>query len=83
MSQSRIGSLIEAIINTAIGFLITLALTPIIYPLFGHTFTAAQNIGITAIFTGVSVARGYVLRRWGNHFVQRAARKAAQHIEGS
>lgn len=75
--QTRRGSLVEACINTAIGFLITLALSPIVYPLFGHAFTLAQNLGITAIFTIVSILRGYVLRRWFNDRIRRAAHHLA------
>lgn len=77
MEQTKLGSLIEACINTAIGFLITLGLAPIVYPLFGHSFTLAQNLGITAVFTIVSIARGYVIRRWANKRIKQAAAKLA------
>ena len=66
MEQSRKGSLIEACINTGIGFVISLLLAFAVYPLFGHTFTASQNLGITVIYTVVSVARSYAVRRWAN-----------------
>lgn len=77
MNQTRLGSLIEAFINTAIGFLVTLGLTPIVYPLFGHSFTLAQNMGITAIFTVASVLRGYAIRRWFNTRLRLAASSIA------
>lgn len=77
MNQSRLGSLIEAVFGTAIGFLVTLGLTPIVYPMFGHSFTLAQNLGITAIFTVASVLRGYVIRRWFNGRLHRAAHALA------
>lgn len=66
MQQSKLSSLAEACINTAIGFAINLALAPIVYPLFGHAFTLSQNIGLTLVFTVVSVLRGYAVRRWFN-----------------
>lgn len=83
MEQSKFGSLIEACINTAIGFLTTLVLAPIVYPLFGHTFTLAQNLGITAIFTVVSVLRGYAVRRWFNAQIKRLAALIAAAKEGA
>lgn len=73
MNQTKLGSLIEAAMSTLIGFLVTLGLTPIVYPLFGHSFTLAQNMGITAIFTAASVLRGYVIRRWFNQRLRNAA----------
>lgn len=73
MVQSKFDSLVEACINTAIGFLTTLVLAPIVYPLFGHAFTLAQNLGITAIFTVVSILRGYAVRHWFNARIKRLA----------
>lgn len=64
--QSRLGSFIEAWSGTALGFVINLAASPVIYPVFGASFTFAQNIGIVSVFTVISVARGYVVRRWFN-----------------
>ena len=75
MNQTRIGSLIEACINTAIGFAMSMALSLIVYPMFGHAFTLAQNVGITAIFTVASILRGYVVRRWFNARIHRAAQR--------
>ena len=73
MIQSKFSSFIEACINTAIGFMTTLFLAPIVYPLFGHAFTLAQNMGITAIFTEVSILRCYAVRRWFNARIKRLA----------
>lgn len=83
MEQSKLGSLIEACINTAIGFLTTLVLAPIVYPLFGHTFTLAQNLGITGIFTVVSILRGYAVRRWFNLRIKRLAALIAAARKGA
>jgi hypothetical protein len=79
MEQTRKQSLIESVINTAIGFLITLALAPVIYPLFGHSFTFSQNLGITAIFTFTSIARGYVVRRGFNARIKKLSSKIASY----
>lgn len=78
MEQSRLGSLIEVVINVVIGFIITLMANPIIYPMFGHSFTAMQNIGITLIFTVLSIVRGYCIRRWANARIKKTAAKIAE-----
>ena len=80
MNQTRLGSLIEALLNTAIGFGVSLALAAVVYPLFGHAFTLAQNVGITCIFTVASIARSYAVRRWFNARLQRAARLLAHRL---
>lgn len=61
--QSKRGSLVEACLNTASGFLVSFVATWFVYPLFGHSFTLAQNAGIVAVFTVLSIVRSYVWRR--------------------
>lgn len=69
MSQSRRMSLIETCASIAIGFVVSLAITAVVMPAYGHHVTLGQNLQITAIFTVASVARGYLVRRafnrWG------------------
>lgn len=83
MRQTRLGSLIEALMNTAIGFVISMVISVLVYPAFGHRFTLAQNAGITLIFTVASITRGYVLRRWFNARLHAAAERAARALESS
>lgn len=73
MSQTRLSSLAEAVIGTAIGFVVSLALTAVVLPAYGHQFSFSQNLQITSIFTVASIARSYVLRRWFNARIHRAA----------
>lgn len=64
MSQSRLGSFTESCLNTASGFVVSLLVWQwLVAPLFGLPIDWAMNFGITAIFTIVSVLRGYVWRR--------------------
>ena len=77
MNQTRIGSLIEACISTAIGFIGSILLGLIVYPMFGHSFTFAQNIGITVAFTVWSIVRSYVVRRWFNARIHAASQRLA------
>lgn len=71
MKQSRLGSFIEACANVAIGFGINLMANLTVLPALGYnvTVTAAFQIGL--IFTLISVARGYVVRRWFNNYLHR------------
>lgn len=67
MSQTRRHSLAEAVTNTiVVGLAVTLGAQLIVYPLYGAAFTFGENVQITAIFTGLSVARSYILRRLFN-----------------
>lgn len=64
--QSRSVSAIEAAASTAIGFGISLALTFTVLPAFGYAVTGPDAWGITAIYTAVSIARSYAVRRLFN-----------------
>jgi predicted ABC-type exoprotein transport system permease subunit len=80
MEQTKLGSLIEAAISTAIGFVVSIALAMIVYPMFGHSFTLAQNFWITVIFTIASIARSYAVRRWANARIRKAAQRMAAAV---
>ena len=77
MSQSKIGSLIEALVNIAIGFSINFLASMLILPLFGYHITLATNLQLGVIYTGISIARQYVIRRWFNKRIHRFAEKVA------
>ena len=78
MNQTRLGSLIEAFINILIGFWINFFANMIILPAFGFdTFTWAINMQIGILYTIVSVIRSYVIRRWFNQMLHRAALRLA------
>ena len=78
MTQSRLGSLIEACINVAIGFWINVVANMLILPLFGWHVTVAQNLALGAIYTAISIARSYAVRRWFNSRIARAAARIAE-----
>lgn len=61
--QTKLGSLVEALSNTAVGFLISMGINAVVMPAFGHPLSWSQNFWITCVFTVASIARGYVLRR--------------------
>jgi len=61
--QSRTMSLVESIANVVVGFVVAVATQLIVFPLFGIKAGLAQNLGIGSLFTAVSLARSYTLRR--------------------
>ena len=63
MSQSKKGSLIEALITVATGFGISMLIRHFVYPLFGLNATIEVNFYITCIFTITSITRCYIVRR--------------------
>lgn len=66
--QSRRHSAIEAATNIGVGFVVSLGITAVVMPLFGHDVTWAQNFWITSIFTVASLLRSYALRRLFNRW---------------
>lgn len=64
--QTRAHSFIEAWANIAIGFGINFSANLLVLPLFGFHVHAGQAFGIGLIFTAISLARSYALRRWFN-----------------
>lgn len=56
-------SLMESLANVAIGFGIAVLSQVAFFPLFGIHANLSQNVMIGLIFTIVSIARSYALRR--------------------
>jgi hypothetical protein len=81
MTQTRLGSLIEAIINVIIGFSINYSANLLIFPLFGFHITPGANFLMGMIYTVISVARSYCVRRWFNARLQRLASAVAASVE--
>ena len=63
MMQSRRMSLIEALSNVAIGYGVAVLTQITVFPLFGLHVSLSDNLLIGALFTLVSVARSYAVRR--------------------
>lgn len=80
MDQTRIGSLIETVANTAIGFGVALASQLAVFPLFDIHVAFSTNLAIGAWFTGISIVRGYLVRRFFNARLRRAAQAIAEAV---
>ena len=61
--QTRLQSLVESCLNVLVGYLVALATQLIVFPLLDIPVRLDQNLLIGAIFTVVSLARSYALRR--------------------
>lgn len=78
MQQTRLGSLIEACFNIAIGYAVALLSQIIIFPMFGIHVPMATNLWIGAWFTAISLVRSYIIRRWFNARLHAAAQSMAR-----
>lgn len=64
MSQSKVASMVEALTNTAVGFLISLLLQTLVVPyVTGYRTTFAADFTVVVLFTIASILRSYGLRR--------------------
>jgi hypothetical protein len=77
MEQSKLGSFIESCMNIAIGYGIALLSQITIFPLYGIHILLSTNLWIGLWFTVISPVRSYVIRRWFNARLRRAAQLMA------
>ena len=64
--QSRKHSLIEAFVNTAVGFCLSCFVAYAVLPYFGMKKSFLDSFEITVIFTVISILRNYFVRRFFN-----------------
>lgn len=64
--QTPLQSLIEAKINTLLGFGISYLTLLVVNAIYGLNLSLFDSLEITLIFTVVSIARNYVVRRYFN-----------------
>lgn len=64
--QSRLQSFFESFANVVLGYGVALGTQLLIFPWFGVEIPLASNLVIGVVFTAVSLARSYVLRRFFN-----------------
>lgn len=62
--QSRLMSAVEATANMAVGYGIAVMTQILVFPLFGLIVSLGENLLFGIIFTGLSFARSYALRRF-------------------
>ena len=63
MKQSRTMSMVEAATNVIVGYVLAVATQLAVFPFFGIEAALYEHLAIGLAFVGVSLARGYLLRR--------------------
>lgn len=66
MPQSRIGSVVESVVNVLVGYGVAVGAQMAIFPLYGVNLPVSDNMAIGLAFTAVSLVRSYLLRRLFN-----------------
>lgn len=64
--QLKRHSLLESIVNVAVGYGVALLSQIIIFPVFGIKVSLRDNVLIGVFFTIISIIRSYLLRRLFN-----------------
>ena len=64
MKQSRLMSLVESVANVIVGYGVAVVTQILIFPVFGLQTTLGQNLAMGGVFTIVSLARSFLLRRF-------------------
>lgn len=80
MTQTRLQSLIESLMNILIGYGVALLSQILIFPMFDIHVSIGTNLWIGAWFTVISLVRSYVIRRWFNRRLHEAAIKMAHAV---
>lgn len=81
--QSRRHSAVEAVANVAIGYGINFAANLAVLPLFGFHVSATDAAGIGLVFTAISIARSYLLRRVFTGMTERERNNYGSHTLGA
>ena len=81
MEQSRLVSLIEAAFNTLLGFCVSWLVWPLAAAATGIQYTNSQHWSVIAIFTAVSVARSYAVRRFFANGMHMSAVRIASRLK--
>lgn len=75
--QSRRMSLLEAVANVVIGYVLAVMTQIAVFPMFGLWPTLKENLVLGAVFTGVSLLRSYCVRRVFENWRLRLERQSA------
>lgn len=80
MNQTRLGSLIEGVVNLIVGGTVALLSQIVIFHAMDIPVSFVTNLWMTAYFTVISLARSYTLRRWFNARLHRGSHLLASKI---
>ena len=81
VKQTRIESLIEVVINIFLGWCISMLITIyLIVPLWNLDWSLADSFWVTVIYTVAAIIRGYLVRRFFNAELHKAAHALARRF---
>ncbi len=80
MKQSRRMQLVESLANVAIGYGFAVLTQIAVFPFFGLHVSLADNLVMGAVFTIVSIARSFTLRRVFEEFRMRSESRNAARL---
>jgi hypothetical protein len=80
-SQPRKHSLLESVVNILVGLVINIFAQALVFPMFGVYVPFSSNLKIAGVFTVISIARSYGLRRIFNAFHVNLVTKSPRHYE--
>jgi hypothetical protein len=63
MKQSRAMSIVEAATNVVVGYVLAIMTQIVVFPWLGIEAALHEHLAIGLIFVGISLTRGYLLRR--------------------
>ena len=66
IGQTNRQTMVEVLVGTSIGYVVALMSQVFLMWLYGLPSTFGQDVGITLFFTGISILRGYAVRRYFN-----------------
>jgi hypothetical protein len=67
MKQTKRASLIESLLNVAIGYGVALLSQVIVFPWFDIHVSISANIALGGVFTIISIVRSFAVRRLFEH----------------
>lgn len=81
MRQTKLTSLIETFMTVGLGMMVSLIAWPFVGALYGIEYSLESHFGITVIFTVLSVARVYIVRRFFAQKIYSKAYKLARKLK--
>ncbi len=63
MKQTKNASLVESLLNMAIGYGVAVVSQIVIFPIFGIHISVVDNLMIGVFFTTISIVRSFFVRR--------------------
>jgi NhaP-type Na+/H+ and K+/H+ antiporter len=82
MTQSRRMSFLEAVVNVTTGYGLAVVTQMAVFPLFGLYASMSDSLQIALVFTSVSIARTYIIRRLFENVRSRSNPLPHEHAHG-